>query len=70
MKKKNNITSVNNESVNNFSNNNFYKQNNFTKNSYILNLPPSAKRNELSNGGKKILNQQEINDWQKKKKKI
>ena len=70
MKKKNNITSANNESINNFSNNNFYKQNNFNNNSYTFNLPPSSKRNEPSNGGKKILNQKEINDWQKKKIKI
>ena len=70
MKKKNNVISVNNESINNFGNNNFYKQNNFNSNSYTFNLPPSSKRNELSNEGKKILNQKEINDWQKKKIKI
>ena len=67
MKKKGNKFSGNNESVNSFINNSFYKQNNFTNYTNTFNYPQSSERNEVSNGGKKKLNQQEINNWQKKK---
>ena len=63
MKKKTIKFSVNKESVNRLINNSFYKQNNFTSNTNTINFPLSSERNEVSNGGKKILNQQEINNW-------
>ena len=70
MKKKLNESSLNNETGNSFINNSFNKQNNFTSNTNTLNLPPSSERKEALNRGKKILNQQEIINWQKKKIKI
>jgi len=70
MKKKIYKSSVNNESSNSFINNSFFKPNNFTNNTYKFNVPPTSERNEILNSGKKILNQQEINNWQKNKIKI
>ena len=70
MKKNNNKFSFNNEFVNSFINKSSYKKNNFTSNTNSFYLSPSSERNEASNRGKKILSQQEINNWQKKYIKI